>query len=136
MQKPITPFAHGVLDYATAATVAAAPKLMNFPDGAARAAYMLAAGYTGISAMTDYPLAAKRALPFKAHGLSEAVIGAMLPALPWMLGFARHRGARNFFIGLAVLTAVVALLTDWNKESERTARRRHQRRPRLRTAAA
>ena len=135
MQKPITPFAHGVLDYATAATVAAAPKLMRFPDRAARAAYMLAAGYTGISAMTDYPLSARRALPFKAHGVSEAVIGAMLPALPWMLGFAKHRRARNFFIGLAALTAIIALLTDWNKQSERAARRRHQRQPRIRRTA-
>ena len=134
MQRPITPFAHGVLDYATAATVAVAPKLMKFPDNAARAAYLLAAGYTGISAMTDYPLAARRALPFKAHGVTEAVIGAMLPALPWMLGFAKNRSARNFFIGLAALTAVVALLTDWSKTSERTARRRHQRKPRIRTA--
>ena len=135
MQKPITPFAHGVLDYATAATVAAAPKLMKFPDNAARAAYMLAAGYTGMSAMTDYPLSARRALPFKAHGVSEAVIGALLPALPWMLGFAKHRPARNFFIGLAALTAVVALLTDWSKQSERIARRRHERQPRIRRAA-
>jgi hypothetical protein len=62
------------------------------------------------------------------------VIGAMLPALPWMLGFAKHRPARNFFIGLAVLTAVVAMLTDWNKQGERTARRRHQRKPRLKSA--
>lgn len=134
MQKPITPFAHGVLDYATAATVAAAPKLMNFPAMAARACYMLAAGYTGISSMTDYPLSARRTIPFKAHGVSEAVIGAMLPALPWMLGFARHKGARNFFIGLAALTALIAVLTDWNKQSEKVARRRHDRRPRLRAA--
>jgi hypothetical protein len=131
MRKPITPFAHGILDYATSAAVVAAPHLLHFPATAARACYTLAASYTSMSLMTDYPLALKRVLPFKAHGVTESVIGAFLPALPWMLGFGRHKAARNFFIGLTALTAVVAAATDWNKESERLARRRHRRAPRL-----
>jgi hypothetical protein len=32
-----------------------------------------------------------------------------------VLGFAKHRGARNFFLGLTALTFVVASLTDWEK---------------------
>jgi hypothetical protein len=37
----------------------------------------------------------------------------LIPALPWLLGFARDRRARNFFLGLAAITAIVTLLTDW-----------------------
>jgi len=135
MRKPITPFAHGVLDYATAAAVAAAPKLMDFDDEASYACYMLAAGYAGLSMMTDYPLAVRRMVPFKAHGVAEAVIGAMLPALPFVLGFAGDKRARNFFFGLTAMTAMTAAMTDWNKKSEKKARRRHRRRPRLVRAA-
>jgi hypothetical protein len=135
MRKPITPYAHGVLDYATSAAVAAAPRVLGFPTAAANACYALAASYTSMSMITDYPLAVKRLLPFKAHGVTEGVIGAFLPALPWVLGFGRRTAARNFFIGLAALTAVVAAGTDWNKKSERVARRRHRRRPRLVAAA-
>ena len=113
MRKPITPFAHGILDYATSAAVAAAPRMLGFPSSAANACYALAASYTSLSAITDYPLAVKRVVPFKAHGVTEGVIGAFLPAVPWMLGFARNKAARNFFIGLAALTAVVAAATDW-----------------------
>jgi len=136
MRKPITPFAHGVLDYTTTAAVAAAPRLLNFPRRAAMACYALAGGYAGLSAVTDYPLAARRMVPFKAHGMAEAVVGAALPALPWMLGFSKNTVARNFFLGMAVMTAMVALMTDWNKDSEREARRSHRRKPRVIRKAA
>jgi hypothetical protein len=43
----------------------------------------------------------------------ELVIGAALPAMPFVLGFSGHRTARNFFFGLTAITLVVAALTDW-----------------------
>ena len=116
MRKPISPRVHGMIDYSTSAMVAAAPMLMKFPKRAKVACETLAAGYTGLSAVTDYPLSAKRVVPFKAHGAAEAAIGLALPAMPWMLGFAHHKAARNFFLGLTALTFVVAALTDWDAE--------------------
>jgi hypothetical protein len=116
MRKPISPTVHGVIDYTTSAVVASAPRLMGFPRSARIACDTLASGYTGLSAMTNYRLSLKRAVPFKAHGVTEAAIGLALPALPWMLGFSRHTAARNFFLGLTALTFVVAALTDWDAE--------------------
>ena len=113
MQKPISPKTHGVLDYATVVATAAAPKLLGFPEPAARLAYGLAGSYLGLSMLTDYPLAVKRAVPFKAHGATEGALGLALPALPKALGFANHKAARNFFFGLTALTFIVASLTDW-----------------------
>ena len=115
MQHPISPRAHGVLDYATSAVTAAAPRLLDFPRPAAALCYALAGGYTALSLVTDYPVSARRLVPFKAHGATEGAIGAALPALPWLLGFAGHRAARNFCFALAGVTAVVAALTDWSK---------------------
>jgi hypothetical protein len=131
MKKPITPFAHGLIDYSTVAMLTAAPKLMRLDRRAGAACYALAGGYTMLSMLTDYPLAAKRVVPFKAHGVAEAAIGAMLPALPFVLDFASQRRARDIFFGLTALTAVVSALTDWDKQSDRIARRRHKRKPRL-----
>lgn len=116
MRKPISPRIHGVLDYATSAAVAAAPQVMDFPKPARVLFESLAAGYTGVSAMTDYPLSVKRVIPFKAHGATELAIAAALPFLPWALGFADHRAARNLCFGLTALTIVVAALTDWNRD--------------------
>jgi hypothetical protein len=115
MHKPISPFAHGVIDYATSATVALAPRALNFPAPARKLCRSLAASYTGLSSVTDYPLSVKRIAPFKVHGAVEVAIGAALPAAPYLLGFAQHRAARNFFFGLTALTFGVALLTDWSK---------------------
>ena len=112
---PISPRLHGVLDYATSTAVAVMPRAMNFPKPARALFDSLAAGYTGLSAMTDYPLSVKRVAPFKAHGAAELAIAAVLPMLPYALGFAKHRAARNLCFGLTALTVVVAVLTDWDE---------------------
>jgi hypothetical protein len=114
MRKPISPFVHGILDYSTAAAVAVLPRVLDFPPAARRLCDTLAAGYTGLSAVTDYPLALRREVPFRAHGVVEAVIGLALPAAPFVLGFANHRAARNLCFGLTAITFVVAALTDWD----------------------
>jgi hypothetical protein len=116
MKKPISPKLHGALDYATAAITAALPLLSRMSPRAARTAGTWAAGYTALSAFTDYPLAVKREVPFQAHGTVDRVMGLVIPALPWVLGFARDRRARNFFLALAGVTILVTALTDWNSE--------------------
>jgi hypothetical protein len=113
MSKPVSPRMHGVLDYATAAATAVLSRVLGFSRPAALTAQTWAAGYGAISALTDYPLALKRAVPFRAHGAMDAIMAPLIPALPWLLGFARDRRARNFFLGLAVITVVVTALTDW-----------------------
>ena len=62
--KPISPRIHGVLDYTTSAAVAVAPRAMNFPRPARLLFESLAAGYTGLSTTTNYPLSVKRLVPF------------------------------------------------------------------------
>lgn len=114
MQKPINGRMHGMMDYATVAATAAAPRALGFPRAAENLAYGLAAGYLGLSLMTDYPLSARRMVPFKGHGTTEVLLGMALPFLPKLLGFDDDRRARNFFLGLTALTAVTALMTDWN----------------------
>jgi len=116
MKRPISPMMHGVLDYATVAATAAVPRLMGFPKQATMAADALAGGYGMLSSVTDYPLSARRVVPFKGHGLAEAAVGLALPFLPWALGFADNRAARNFFLGLTAVTFVVAAMTDWDAD--------------------
>jgi hypothetical protein len=115
--QPISPRMHGVLDYTTSAAVAVAPRAMHFPRPARILFESLATGYTGLSAATDYPLSVKHLVPFKAHGATELAIAAVLPVLPFALGFADHRAARNLCFGLTALTLVVAALTDWDGET-------------------
>jgi hypothetical protein len=114
--KAISPKTHGILDYATAATAAAAGQLFRFSQPAARAAQGWAAGYGALSALTDYPLGVRRAVPFRTHGALDFAMTPLIPALPWLFGFARDRRARNFFLGLAAISAIVTALTDWKAQ--------------------
>ncbi|HYW50677.1 MAG TPA: hypothetical protein VE861_08730 [Gemmatimonadaceae bacterium] len=119
MQKPISPAMHGALDYATSAAVAVAPHVFDFPQPATRLFSSLAASYTALSSVTDYPASLARVVPFRAHGAAEIAIGLALPFLPRALGFERHRAARNACYALAAVTFVVAALTQWDNRRER-----------------
>ena len=121
MNKLISPKTHGLLDYSTAAATAVLARLLGFSKPAAWTAGAWAAGYSAVSALTDYPLALKRAVPFQAHGAMDAALAPIIPALPWLVGFTRDRRARNFFLGLAAVTVVVTALTDWNSTPTRSA---------------
>ncbi len=114
MRKPISPKLHGLLDYATVGATVILPLLARMPRRATRTAEAWAAGYTVLSALTDYPMALKRRIPFRAHGAVDQALGVVIPALPWILGFARNRQARNFFLALAGISLVVTALTDWD----------------------
>ena len=117
MRKPISARVHGLIDYTTSAAVAAAPAVFDMPKPAIRLFESLAGGYAGLSAITDYPLAVKRTVPFKAHGAAELAIASVLPLMPWALGFAGSKAARNLCFALTGLTLIVAALTDWDDES-------------------
>ena len=122
MPRPISPRVHGMIDYGTSAAVAAAPAVLDVPRAARNLFEGLATGYTGLSSITDYPLSLKRLIPFKVHGATELAIAAVLPALPWILGFADDRAARNMCFGLSALTLVVSALTDWDQRNRKRRR--------------
>ena len=112
MQQPITPAAHGVADYLSAATFAAAPAALGLRGTPARLATALGASYAGLSLATDYRLGAVRKIPFPVHWTADAVMAPVLAGAPWLFGFARDRRARGFFLAMAAVTAVVTSLTQ------------------------
>ena len=119
MRKPISPRLHGVLDYSTVVACATVPRMLSVPRNARLLFDSLAAGYGALSMATRYPLGVKPVVPFRAHGAAEIAIGALLPAAPHLLGFSKHRAARNLCLALTGITAVVAALTDWTAEARR-----------------
>lgn len=118
MHKTLSPLGHGLVDYSTVLAAALAPSLLAFPPKAARLSYVLSATYLALSAITDYPLALKRIIPFRTHGQIEFASGFALPLLPWVVGFAQHRAARSFLVSLSAVTFIVWALTNWNAPTE------------------
>lgn len=114
--KPISPTAHGILDYLTCAFFAAAPSLFGFTGAYSTVCYLLAGGYLVISLLTNMPLGAIKAIPFWLHGKLELVSGLVFIAAPWLFGFAENTTARNLFVGAGVVFLLVYSLTQWHPQ--------------------
>ncbi|UBV44165.1 hypothetical protein LAJ19_15280 (plasmid) [Deinococcus taeanensis] len=113
--KPLTPTRHGIVDYAACALMLAGPRLLGLSPQAQALSAGLAASYLGVTALTDFPPALKRVLPFPLHGKIE------LGTLPVLLGLAalRHESReRLYFLGLAGMVAGAYTLTDWQADPD------------------
>jgi hypothetical protein len=98
---PISTKLHGAVDYATAAALLAAPKLLRGRDPRAATLLRLAgAGTLATSALTDYELGIRRVLPMPVHLVIDAATGSMLT----IGGFAlRRRGGFSVLLRFALL---------------------------------
>lgn len=108
--KPITPRVHGILDYGSCAAMLAAPSLLNLSPGARTLSYLFAGSYLMVSALTDYPLAVQRMIPFPLNGKIEL---ATVPALLLAAALQKDGRDRAYFLGLAGTVAAVYSQTDW-----------------------
>lgn len=117
-KKPISPTAHGALDYSSVGLMLAAPKLLGLKGAARTLSYLFGATYAVVSALTDYKPAIKRVIPFRVHGLIEICSVPALLALPLMLGAWKQAKARNFFLALSATVVTVYSLTDWDADTD------------------
>lgn len=119
MTKPITAKVHGVLDYAMVAAFLNAPMVLAFQGTTpATIVYWLAGIHLLMTGCTDFPPGVFRWIPFRIHGAIDLVAGVFLLIAPWVFGFSGLAAARNFFVGLAVITFVVVALTDFTQRVE------------------
>ena len=112
-KKPISPKAHGAIDYGFLAANLLAPSVLGL-EGAARAlSYFFGGIQGGLNAFTNQPLALKRVVPFRAHGTVELSSGPLFVLLPWLTGALKDPKARNYFLALGAVLVTVYNLTDW-----------------------
>ena len=111
MRKPISTQTHGVLDYLTVATFATLPKLLGFSPTLTRAMQTLAVGKLCYALMTDHELGVVRKIPMKAHLALDAMGGATLAALPFVLD-EDDEVAIAACVGLGLFDIVAAPMTQ------------------------
>ena len=114
---PISPFVHGVLDYALAALLIAAPFLIGFDDDAATA-LSIAAGVAVLmlGAFTAWTTGIVKSIPPVAHAMLDYLIAALLIALPFLAGFSDDGAASAFFVIVGVAGIVLAIATRFTPE--------------------
>jgi hypothetical protein len=83
---------HALMDYTVGVLLIAAPWIFQFADESNAAKWIsVVAGVAtiGLSAMTDYEGGfLTRAIPMRMHLATDAIVGVVLIASPWLFGFA------------------------------------------------
>jgi hypothetical protein len=120
--KILHPTVHGLLDYGLASAFLLMPLLVvGFPAVAGVLAFFFGATYLILSAITRYPLGAFKLIPFRIHGVLEAIMAVVWIASPWLFGFAAQTLARNFYVIAGVVLLLVVALTDYKAVGARAA---------------
>ena len=119
LPKVIDARTHGIIDYCQAAfffgmAIFCARK--NRP--AAKAALATGAFILAESLLTDYPLGAKKAIPFEMHGRLDAGVTASSFTVPAWFGFSGTPAAQVFKIN-GFLEGLVVGMTDWDSNRAR-----------------
>jgi hypothetical protein len=118
-QGPISRLIHGAVEYTLAVILLAAPFVLSFDSGAAKAASIVAGVLVLImAAVTDGPTSLVNSMPLAAHILLDYVLAGLLIAAPFLFGFSHETAPTAFFIVLGVLQLLVTIATRYKAEDE------------------
>jgi hypothetical protein len=112
--KPITPYRHGLVDLANAALLAAAPTAFKLTGTTSLLVRVFGVTETAVNSLSDTPLAAKRAIPFRTHRAIDKWSGLGLLAVALATDGLRNRRNLQFVAAQALLGFAVYNLTDWD----------------------
>ncbi|WP_221090928.1 hypothetical protein [Deinococcus aquaedulcis] len=115
MKPPVTPRVHGIIDYVACAGLLVLPRVLGLSPAARARSQAFAAAYLALTAVTDFPPALRRTVPFPWHGRAE------LLSVPLVLLSARGEGPREgrYFAGAAAMVLTAFISTDWAADPDR-----------------
>ena len=103
---------HAAADYLVGASFFGVPILSDFPSSARLVAWGVAAIHFVMTILTDYPGGVLRLIPLRYHLRAELVLGPVLFAMPWLLGFSGHCTATILFTVWGVISFLTYFVTD------------------------
>jgi hypothetical protein len=123
-QGPIPAFIHGIVEYAGAALLIAAPFLFGFSGDGAPTAVAIVVGVVVliVAASTDMSTGLISSIPVQIHVMLDFLLAAVLIAAPFLFGFSGDGTPTAFVIVFGVLYLLLAIATRFIREP-RPARR-------------
>jgi hypothetical protein len=111
-QGPIPRFVHGLIEYVAGAVLIAAPFVLDFHSGSAKAvAIVLGVIVIVLAASTDGSTSLINSVQLQLHVLLDYLLAAVLIAAPFVFGFSGEGAPTAFFIVLGVLHLLVTIGT-------------------------
>ena len=112
MARPISPSAHRSIDFATVLLLLAAGPLFHFDGTPAEITSTLAGSVLVYSVFTWWI----RMISPRMHVIIDSAVAVAMLLAPWRVGFIGVPAARRFFYTFAILSLIVAILTDTSTE--------------------
>lgn len=120
LPKVIDARKHGIIDYCHAAFFLGMAYVCRKSEPRAALAALCTGSFVLVqSLLTDYPLGAKKVIPFKVHGQMDAAFAASSFIMPKLFGFSGTPAA-NVFTGNSFVEAAVVGATDFSSERARS----------------
>ncbi len=118
-QGPVPAVVHGIVEYAVALLLIAAPFLFGFDATAATgAAVTVGLGLLAFTASSMLPTGLVQAISTGVHVTVDLVLAVLLVALPFLLGFTEEAAPTALFITLGVLHLLVTIGTRFPSRVE------------------
>jgi hypothetical protein len=116
-QGPLSPFVHGVAEYAGAVIFIAAPFLLGFEEDAPTAiSIVVGVALLVITASSDLPTGLARTLPAPIHAVIDVILAIFLIAAPFLFNFRDEGAAAAFFIVMGILHLLLTIATRFLPE--------------------
>ncbi len=116
MKKPVSPTAHGVIDYVFSGIQLVAPPLLGVNSGATITYQALGSGFTLINALTNTKAGVKHWIPFKTHQKADLGFLAGISLLSFARMIRRDKKALRFHLAILGIAVAHYILTDYNRK--------------------
>lgn len=120
--KPVSPAAHGILDYVLVGSLLILPSLFGFKKKVKKIYTAEALILLPYVAVSDHPAALKPLIPFRTHGKIDPFNIAGFALQTFSKPFRKDTKAMVFNAGFTALAAIIVLLTDWDGETKKGLR--------------
>jgi hypothetical protein len=116
-QGPIPAFVHSLIEYIAGVGLIAAPLLLDYDSGAAKAAsIILGVLVLFLVATTTSTMSLINQIPLSMHIVFDYVIAAILIASPFLFGFSDESTPTAVFIAAGVVWLLLSIGTRYRKE--------------------
>jgi hypothetical protein len=116
-QGPIPAFLHSLIEYIAGAALIAAPLLLDYKSGAAKAAsIILGVLVLFLVATTTSKLSLINQVPLSMHIVFDYVIAAVMIASPFLFGFSGESTPTAVFLAGGVVWLLLSIGTRYRKE--------------------
>lgn len=116
--KPISPKAHGIIDYVISSAVLSLPFVLGLQNKSRNIALGAGLSATAVNALTKHSVSAKQLIPVSTHRALDVANLASTLAATLFTGALKDKRSRAFFLGFLAVGVAHVLLTDWDDEDE------------------